>query len=207
MWSLFSVGLAAALMGAASTIGLTVSVIRAVIHGGRSLLTHCRFPDAIGYSSVTNECPFDPTRIYVSTQGRHKGANLFFALSGCEAANTHSSGLINLLIWLPEDVLPHVCGTSGADRSGSETERTSCFCDSCPEYHSDPVGASDRDLCGSDAVFCPVFGGVRHLPGAALLPEQEEKQTLRQSGQQFRPEGRFPAKACLVLMRENSLFV
>lgn len=54
-------------MGAASAVGLTVSVIRAIIHGGRSLLTHCRFPDAIGYSSITNECPFDPTRIYVST--------------------------------------------------------------------------------------------------------------------------------------------
>lgn len=67
-WSLFAVGLAAALMGAASAVGLTVSVIRAIIHGGRSLLTHCRFPDAIGYSSITNECPFDPTRIYVSTQ-------------------------------------------------------------------------------------------------------------------------------------------
>lgn len=66
-WSLFSVGVAAALMAAASAVGLTVSVVRAIIHGGRSLLTHCRFPDAIGYSSVTNECPFDPTRIYVST--------------------------------------------------------------------------------------------------------------------------------------------
>lgn len=66
-WSLFYVGLAAALMGAASAVGLTASVIRAIIHGGRSLLTHCRFPDAIGYSSITNECPFDPTRIYVST--------------------------------------------------------------------------------------------------------------------------------------------
>lgn len=65
-WSLFSFGLAAALMGAASAVGLAVSVVRAIIHGGRSLLTHCRFPDAIGYSSVTNECPFDPTRIYVS---------------------------------------------------------------------------------------------------------------------------------------------
>lgn len=54
-------------MGAASAVGLAVSVVRAIIHGGRSLLTHCRFPDAIGYSSVTNECPFDPTRIYVST--------------------------------------------------------------------------------------------------------------------------------------------
>ncbi|XP_075867979.1 transmembrane protein 54-like isoform X3 [Nelusetta ayraudi] len=66
-WSLFSFGLAAALMGAASAVGLGVSVVRAIIHGGRSLLTHCRFPDAIGYSSVTNECPFDPTRIYSTT--------------------------------------------------------------------------------------------------------------------------------------------
>ncbi len=65
-WSLFTVSLAAALMAAASAIGLTVSVVRAIVHGGRSLLTHCRFPDAIGYSSITNECPFDPTRIYVS---------------------------------------------------------------------------------------------------------------------------------------------
>lgn len=66
-WSLFTVGLAAALMAAASAIGLFVSVVRAIIHGGRSLLTHCRFPDAIGYSSITNECPFDPTRIYSTT--------------------------------------------------------------------------------------------------------------------------------------------
>lgn len=65
-------GVAAALMGAASAVGLTTSVVRAVVHGGRSLLTHCRFPDAIGYSSVTNECPFDPTRVYVSTQGCHR---------------------------------------------------------------------------------------------------------------------------------------
>lgn len=65
-WSLFSVGLAAAIMAGASAVGLFVSVVRAIIHGGRSLLTHCRFPDAIGYSSITNECPFDPTRIYVS---------------------------------------------------------------------------------------------------------------------------------------------
>ncbi|KAM6974329.1 transmembrane protein 54-like [Tautogolabrus adspersus] len=66
-WSLFTVSLTAALMAAASAIGLTISVVMAIIHGGRSLLTHCRFPDAIGYSSITNECPFDPTRIYSTT--------------------------------------------------------------------------------------------------------------------------------------------
>ncbi|XP_035037848.2 transmembrane protein 54b isoform X3 [Hippoglossus stenolepis] len=66
-WSLFTVSLLAAVMAAASAVGLLVSVVRAIIHGGRSLLTHCRFPDAIGYSSITNECPFDPTRIYSTT--------------------------------------------------------------------------------------------------------------------------------------------
>ncbi|XP_019946308.2 transmembrane protein 54-like isoform X1 [Paralichthys olivaceus] len=66
-WSLFSVSLVSAVMALASVIGLLVSVVRAIIHGGRSLLTHCRFPDAIGYSSITNECPFDPTRIYSTT--------------------------------------------------------------------------------------------------------------------------------------------
>ncbi|XP_029920392.1 transmembrane protein 54b [Myripristis murdjan] len=66
-WSLFTVSLVAGLTAAASAIGLMVSVVRAIVHGGRSLLTHCRFPDAIGYSSVTNECPFDPTRIYSTT--------------------------------------------------------------------------------------------------------------------------------------------
>lgn len=53
-----------------------------------------------------------------------------------------------------------------------------------PEYHSHPVGASDRDLCHSDGVFRPVFCSVRRLLGSALLPKQEE-QTLRQSGQTF----------------------
>ncbi|XP_077599757.1 uncharacterized protein LOC144214901 isoform X2 [Stigmatopora nigra] len=66
-WSLFSVSLVSSLIASASAIGLLVSVVRAIIYGGRSLLTHCRFPDAIGYSSITNECPFDPTRIYSTT--------------------------------------------------------------------------------------------------------------------------------------------
>ncbi|KAG7256308.1 hypothetical protein CRUP_037660, partial [Coryphaenoides rupestris] len=66
-WTLFSFSLLASLTGAASAVGLLLSVVRAIVNGGRSLLTHCRFPDAIGYSSITNECPFDPTRIYSTT--------------------------------------------------------------------------------------------------------------------------------------------
>uniref|UniRef100_A0A8C9YRM7 Transmembrane protein 54b n=1 Tax=Sander lucioperca TaxID=283035 RepID=A0A8C9YRM7_SANLU len=65
-WSLFSVGLAAALMAAASAVGLSVSVVWAAIYGEQSLLTHCHFPDAAGYSSVSDECSFDPTRVYIN---------------------------------------------------------------------------------------------------------------------------------------------
>ncbi|KAK0137924.1 Keratinocyte-associated protein 3 [Merluccius polli] len=69
VWALLAFSLLASLMGAASAVGLLLSVVRAIVNNGRSLLTHCRFPDAIGYSSITNECPFDPTRIYVMAAG------------------------------------------------------------------------------------------------------------------------------------------
>ncbi|KAK2830094.1 hypothetical protein Q5P01_018025 [Channa striata] len=65
-WSLFTVSLAAAIMAAAAAIGLFVSVMIAMIHGGRSLLMYCQSPDANG-NMVTNECPFDPTRIDSTT--------------------------------------------------------------------------------------------------------------------------------------------
>lgn len=114
-WSLFSVGLAAALMAAASAIGLTVSVVRAIIHGGRSLLTHCRFPDAIGYSSITNECPFDPTRIYVSarqTLTSRKWAVIFFFLQ-------------QLPLWTADHCQGQI---TTADRCGCTSRRVCAFC-------------------------------------------------------------------------------
>lgn len=68
VWGLWALSLVSALLAAASVIGLLVSTVRAIVNRGRSLLTHCRFPDVIGsYSYVTNECPFDPTRIYSTT--------------------------------------------------------------------------------------------------------------------------------------------
>ncbi|XP_029592107.1 bromodomain-containing protein 4B isoform X2 [Salmo trutta] len=66
-WSLFVVSLLGSLLATASAIGLTVSVVRATVNGGHSLLAHCRFPNAIGYASITNECPFDPTHVYSMT--------------------------------------------------------------------------------------------------------------------------------------------
>uniref|UniRef100_A0A8C7JBG2 Transmembrane protein 54 n=1 Tax=Oncorhynchus kisutch TaxID=8019 RepID=A0A8C7JBG2_ONCKI len=66
-WSLFVVSMFGSLLATASAIGLTVSVVRVTVNGGRTLLTQCRFPKAIGYASITNECPFDHTRVYSMT--------------------------------------------------------------------------------------------------------------------------------------------
>ncbi|XP_064860330.1 transmembrane protein 54a isoform X2 [Oncorhynchus nerka] len=66
MWALLVVSLLSGLLAIASTVGLTISMVKAIMSGGRGLLKNCKFPDAIGYSSV-NECPFDPTRIYETT--------------------------------------------------------------------------------------------------------------------------------------------
>ncbi|KAK1880920.1 Transmembrane protein 54 [Dissostichus eleginoides] len=59
-WSLLTVGVVASLTAAASAIGLLVSMVRAILHDGRSLLTHCRFPDTIGYSSITTSVLLTP---------------------------------------------------------------------------------------------------------------------------------------------------
>lgn len=67
LWLLLVFSLLAGLLATAATVGLTVSMVTAILQGGRSLLTHCKFPEAIGYSSITNECPFDPTRVYGTT--------------------------------------------------------------------------------------------------------------------------------------------
>lgn len=52
-----------------------------------------------------------------------------------------------------------------------------------PEYHSDPVGASDRDLFHPAGVFRPMLFCLHFIPGSALLPSQEETQKLWQSGE------------------------
>ncbi|KAJ8402893.1 hypothetical protein AAFF_G00362070 [Aldrovandia affinis] len=67
IWLLLVFSLLSGLLATAATVGLTVAMVKAIIYHGRSLLTHCKFPNAIGYSSITYECPFDPTRIYGTT--------------------------------------------------------------------------------------------------------------------------------------------
>ncbi|XP_054651732.1 transmembrane protein 54a [Dunckerocampus dactyliophorus] len=67
-WVLLVFSLMAGLLAVASTLGLLASMVTAIIHKGRSLLTHCNLLKSdVGSSSVTYECPFDPTRIYSTT--------------------------------------------------------------------------------------------------------------------------------------------
>ncbi|XP_070698842.1 transmembrane protein 54a [Pempheris klunzingeri] len=67
-WVLLVLSFLAGLLAIASTLGLSVSMVKAIVHKGWSLLTHCTFSDKdVGSSSITYECPFDPTRIYGTT--------------------------------------------------------------------------------------------------------------------------------------------
>ncbi|XP_051519908.1 transmembrane protein 54b isoform X1 [Myxocyprinus asiaticus] len=66
-WSLFVLSALAGLVAAASVIGLTVSLVKTIIHGDKRLLAYCGYSDDLSRLSTANECPFDPTRIYGTT--------------------------------------------------------------------------------------------------------------------------------------------
>ncbi|KAF7653939.1 hypothetical protein LDENG_00076910 [Lucifuga dentata] len=65
-WVLLVISLLAGFLATAATLALTVSVVKAIIHKGVGLLTHCNRSNIVS-SSITFECPFDPTRIYATT--------------------------------------------------------------------------------------------------------------------------------------------
>ncbi|XP_042356598.1 transmembrane protein 54a [Plectropomus leopardus] len=66
-WVLLVFSLVTALLAVASTVGLSVSMVKAIINKGHGLLRHCKsFSEDVGSSSITYECPFDPTRIYAT---------------------------------------------------------------------------------------------------------------------------------------------
>ncbi|XP_076604958.1 transmembrane protein 54a [Chaetodon auriga] len=68
-WILLVFSFLSGLLALASSLGLSVSMVTAIVHKGWSLLTHCKFSDddVSPSSSITYECPFDPTRIYGTT--------------------------------------------------------------------------------------------------------------------------------------------
>ncbi|XP_057200039.1 transmembrane protein 54a isoform X1 [Triplophysa rosa] len=66
-WFLLVVSVLAFLLGGASAVGICVATVRAIMFKGKTLFVHCQLPANISYYSITNECPFDPTRIYGTT--------------------------------------------------------------------------------------------------------------------------------------------
>ncbi|XP_041828471.1 transmembrane protein 54a [Melanotaenia boesemani] len=68
IWVLLVFSFLAGLLGAASTVGLLFSVVIAIINKGSVLFTLCsNFQNGTLYSSITFECPFDPTRVFATT--------------------------------------------------------------------------------------------------------------------------------------------
>jgi len=60
----------AGLVAAASVTGLTVSLVKTLIQGDKGLLVYCGYSDdGRSHLTIANDCPFDPTRIFVSTKG------------------------------------------------------------------------------------------------------------------------------------------
>ncbi|XP_057209997.1 transmembrane protein 54b [Triplophysa rosa] len=66
-WSLLVLSTIAGVVATAAVIGLTVSLVKTIINGDKSLLAYCGYTDDISYISIANQCPFDPTRIFSTT--------------------------------------------------------------------------------------------------------------------------------------------
>ncbi|KAL4624114.1 transmembrane protein 54-like [Arapaima gigas] len=67
VWFLLVVSLLAALQTGTSIVVLLVALVSTVLNKGKGLLMHCSLVDTTNLYSITDECPFDPTRIYATT--------------------------------------------------------------------------------------------------------------------------------------------
>ncbi|XP_047467274.1 transmembrane protein 54a [Mugil cephalus] len=64
-WTLLVFSFLSGLLAVASALGLSVSLVKALLHKGKILLKLCASAEDI--ASITYECSFDPTRIYETT--------------------------------------------------------------------------------------------------------------------------------------------
>lgn len=64
-WTVFSSSVACALLSLTCALGLLASIAVTFATQGRALLAPCTFGNA-ELLTLTPDCPFDPTRIYVS---------------------------------------------------------------------------------------------------------------------------------------------
>lgn len=64
-WATLLLSIINVVLSTACTVGIAVSVIMTVANQGRTLLSTCTFTN-LQLIQISYECPFDPTRIYVS---------------------------------------------------------------------------------------------------------------------------------------------
>ncbi|XP_010877521.2 transmembrane protein 54a [Esox lucius] len=68
MWMLLVFSFLSGLLAAASSVGLTISMVKAIQNGGQGLRKYCSQTDSTNNSTNPDMgCPFDPTRIYETT--------------------------------------------------------------------------------------------------------------------------------------------
>ncbi|KAL4629479.1 transmembrane protein 54-like isoform X1 [Arapaima gigas] len=67
MWLLLAGSVPGALLAAGSALCLTVTLVKVVVGGRRSLLLQCQLPDMANYSDVHNDYPFSSNHIYGTT--------------------------------------------------------------------------------------------------------------------------------------------
>ncbi|KAM9465935.1 transmembrane protein 54a [Clarias gariepinus] len=66
-WLLLVVSIITCFLGLASAVSVLVSMVTAISNDGSSLLKQCNVNITVNTYSITNECPFDPTRVYGTT--------------------------------------------------------------------------------------------------------------------------------------------
>ncbi|KAG7328693.1 hypothetical protein KOW79_008637 [Hemibagrus wyckioides] len=69
-WLLLVVSMVICILGVAAAISVLASIVTAIDNDGSSLLKQCKLNgtyNTYNTYSITNECPFDPTRIYGTT--------------------------------------------------------------------------------------------------------------------------------------------
>lgn len=181
-WVLLVFGFLAGLIALAAAVALSVSVVEAIMYQGESLLKQCNFKnsdDADSSSSITYECPFDPTRLYVSVP------NLVFSHLALEKqlfATVRFRVAPPLQLPLPPTPTKLIAQNRIHGRAAN-----SVFV-FLPEHHRYPVGSSHLHVPGGDGVLLPLLCRLLLVPLPVSMqegtrPGQEGETTDRTTAQ------------------------
>uniref|UniRef100_A0A8D2J259 Transmembrane protein 54 n=1 Tax=Varanus komodoensis TaxID=61221 RepID=A0A8D2J259_VARKO len=88
-WAVLSFSTTSALLSLFCAVGLVVAIAATFANKGRALLAVCTFAD-MDFIQIAHECPFDPTRVYVSLPQAH-GMRAVGCGAGSRAGREQSS--------------------------------------------------------------------------------------------------------------------